>query len=77
MGYSNRTWCCPYFGWDEKLCIHCDAGRLKFPDRKAITGYAERYCGDVNGWTKCTVAQELNRYYERTESNGKENQKRR
>ena len=40
---------------------------MEFPDRKAATEYADRYCADLNGWKECSVAASLLRYYERKE----------
>ena len=67
MGYSNRTWNCPFFKWDEKMCVHCEGGRISFPDRKASEEYISRYCASVANWNDCSVASNLLRYYERTE----------
>lgn len=67
MGYSNKTFACPFFKWDERLCVHCEGGRPTFPDRAAATEYIDRYCADVNGWRDCSIAKTLLRYYERTD----------
>ena len=67
MGYSNKTFTCPFFKWDERLCVHCEGGRPSFPDRKAAQEYIDRYCGGLDGWKDCSIAQNLLRYYERTE----------
>ncbi len=67
MGWSNRTWTCPFFKWDERLCVHCEGGRMVFPDWKAATEYADRYCAAQSGWKACSVAASLLRYYERKE----------
>lgn len=67
MGYSNKTFTCPFFRWDERLCIHCEGGRIAYPDRKTAEEYINRYCGSVVHWKECSVASNLLRYYERTE----------
>lgn len=68
MGYSNRYWTCPFFTWDEKLKVHCEGGLVKFPDRKTLTGYADRHCSSENGWKNCSVARAMLEYYERKEA---------
>ncbi len=64
-GYSHRGWACPFFRWDERERISCEGGRMDFPDRMALTEYADRYCANVQGWKSCTMAEGLLRYYER------------
>lgn len=67
MGYSNKTWQCPFFRWDERLCVHCEGGKVEFPDMKVRDYYINRYCADNPGWKKCTIASFLERFYEREE----------
>ena len=69
MGYSNRTWSCPFFTWDERLCVHCEGGCVTFPDREAEQDYIRQYCAsrDAVGWKACSVAGNLLKYYERTD----------
>lgn len=67
MGYSNRTWMCPFFGWDEKTKIHCEAGRIVFGDDASLRAYAERHCGSITGWKSCTMAKNWMDYYARKE----------
>ncbi len=71
-GYSNRNWCCPFFIWDERLAVHCEGGRLRFPDREAAEAYAARFCGGHVEWRGCTVARSLLRYYERKQEEEEE-----
>lgn len=35
-GYSHKTWACPFFRWDERLCVRCEGGCMSFPDREAL-----------------------------------------
>lgn len=69
MAYDiQRTWVCPFYKWDERLCVHCEGGgRAAFPDRETAKDYADRYCGSLDGWEKCTLAAARVRYYERTD----------
>ena len=64
-GYSNKTFACPFFKWDEKLAVHCEGGRVTFPDKEAALEYIDRYCGSPAGWRSCSVAASLLKYYER------------
>ena len=66
-GYSHKTWACPFFHWDERLCVRCEGGCMSFPDREALAEYADRYCANLQDWKSCTVAANLLKYYERTE----------
>lgn len=68
MGYSNKTFACPFFKWDERLCVHCEGGRPTFPDRAAAQEFIDKHCGDINGWRTCSIAAVLLRYYERTDT---------
>lgn len=65
MGYSNRTWVCPFFTFDKKLEIHCEAGVLKFQDRAAIHRFSCAYCANKEHWRDCTLAGALWAQYER------------
>ena len=67
MGYSNRTWMCPFFVWDEMLAIHCEGGRLTFKDREQMLEYIDRHCACLQGWKNCSMAISLEKYYERTD----------
>jgi|GEM_PF-622458 len=64
MGYSKRTWVCPYFKWDERTKIHCECGVLCFINNKELGEYAEEYCSDYQ-WGSCTLARNRNRHYEK------------
>jgi len=67
-GYSHKYWTCPFFKWDEPLCVHCEGGKQQFPDKMAAQEYAEKYCANLEGWQHCTIAANLMRYYERQEA---------
>ena len=64
-GYSHKTWSCPFFVWDERMAVHCEGGRLRFPDREAVNEYTDRFCAGDMGWKNCTVARNLLLFYER------------
>ena len=66
-GYSHKTWACPFFRWDERLCVRCEGGCMGFPDREARAESADRYCANLQDGKSCTVAANLLKYYERTE----------
>ena len=68
LKYSHLTYCCPYYEWDGKTDMHCEGGRIAFPDRDTAQMYFQTYCGDVDGWRRCTVARAITRFYEREEA---------
>ena len=67
MGYSHLIYCCPYYEWDGKTDMHCEGGKIAFPDRATAQMYFNTYCGDVDGWRRCTVARAITRFYETQE----------
>lgn len=71
VGYSHKTWACPFFRWDERMCVHCEGGKVDFPDMDTRGEYIDRYCASVPGWEKCTIASSLENFYERKEKHGK------
>lgn len=68
MGYSSKTFVCPFFKWDERLRVHCEGGHLAFRDRPETEDYIDRHCADLEGWKGCSLAGSLLRYYERTDA---------
>lgn len=60
-----RTYCCPFWLYERKGCIHCEAGKLIFSDPSDFSDYADRYCAINPGWKNCTLAQSKLRSYER------------
>ena len=54
--YSHKTFICPFFKQDAKLCIYCEGGKIKFPDRKAAvilrTGIAPATGGRAAQWPR-------------------------
>lgn len=66
MSDTHKTWSCPFFVWDERLAIHCECGRPRFPDIETATDYTTQYCAGDQGWKDCTLARNMMRYYERT-----------
>ena len=43
MGYSSKTFVCPFFKWDERLRVHCEGGCLSFHDRPEAEDYIDRH----------------------------------
>lgn len=60
-----RVFECPFFKWEEKLRIHCEAGVLDFMSRDGYKDYCDKFCGDALGWKGCTLAQNLGMEYEK------------
>ena len=65
MGYSQLTFCCPYYESNGKRSVHCEGGRVKLPTAEAEKEYIRFYCADHLGWKRCTVARAITRFYER------------
>lgn len=61
--WSNRLWVCPFFGWDERAAVHCEAGVIRLRDQRSINVYAANFCG--GDWESCTLARALLAAYER------------
>ena len=60
-----KTYQCPFWRWEKPLCSCCEAGKLVFLDGQARTEYINQYCGNIEDWHKCTLAQGMERYYQR------------
>ena len=45
--------------------LTCEAGKLSFPDGESFDDYVDTYCANQCGWSKCSMAVILQRYYER------------
>ena len=71
MGHSHRNWICPYFSYDEKTRVHCEAGVIRMPDVPAMLAFARTYCGNLPGWEQCPLAQSMSAYYDRVEEQTK------
>lgn len=69
-GYSNRTWICPFFKWDEKQRVHCEGGTITMPDKQAYKAYIDQYCSSC-GWGGCSMSATLMDYYERQDAEEK------
>ena len=68
-GYSHWNWKCPYFRWDKKTDLHCEAGVLKFKDGDHKKSYAVRYCCNLSDWETCSLAAALSHFYEKGNEN--------
>ena len=75
MGYSHITWACPYFSYDSKRVVKCEAGRINFPDREAEKEHVHKYCADPKNWRQCSLAAYMNGYYARQEEEELEERK--
>lgn len=60
-----RVFECPFYQWCRGHTVYCEAGRLEFPGGEAYADYCNRFCGDPTGWRGCTLAQALDRDYDR------------
>ncbi|MBQ6059425.1 MAG: hypothetical protein IJL39_05160 [Clostridia bacterium] len=66
-GYSSKTWCCPFFRYDKKREVRCEAGAASFATKETFERYTDTYCASVNGWRDCTLAAALVREYDEME----------
>lgn len=64
-----RVFQCPYYKWTGGLRVFCESGRTDFTSKQALRDFVCRYCGSDPGWKSCTMAQRLNREYERGQRN--------
>lgn len=66
-GYTSRRFQCPFFKWDEKRKVHCEAGVIAMP-LPELHQYMDDYCANHPGWKRCPLAESLGSYYDRQES---------
>lgn len=67
-----RSMYCPfivtdYFDKRGENRISCEHGKLCFHDRESFDCYVNDYCGNKEGWERCTIAINLIKYYDRKE----------
>lgn len=60
-----KTIYCPFWKWCEETRVHCEGGKLVFPDRAAKEAFTGTLCGNRWDWRRCSLARMLNDYYER------------
>lgn len=68
----GKTYCCPFYRWEETLGVHCEGGCVRFPDKETRDAYLEKYCSANPCWEQCSIAAELQRYYERMDNHGRQ-----
>lgn len=57
MGWSKRTWCCPYYTGDKKTHINCLCAKaITLRTAEGMRRYADLYCASVDGWRRCSLA---------------------
>ena len=69
MDYWHKKWACPFFKWDERLCVGCEGGKLRFADTEHALAYMDAHCANMPGWEQCSVAVSLLQYYDRQGEN--------
>ncbi len=67
MSKEKYYWCCPYFRWESKGAVCCEAGRLHLPGGETAAEFYRCFCANNPGWRHCTAARALNLHYERLE----------
>lgn len=63
-----KSYFCPYYLWEEPLCVYCEGGKLRFRDFAHRRDYVYTYCAAVKGFEACSVAGAITKSYERSES---------
>lgn len=63
----GKTFECPFYRWEERLAIHCEMADVKFPDKGVRDEYLGRFCSALPGWGHCSLARQMNLFYERME----------
>jgi len=63
----HKYWACPFFKWDGKQEISCEAGRVRLPDADSANAYMNAFCADSSNWKRCSLAAALMDYYEKAE----------
>lgn len=58
MGYWHKYWSCPFFKWDQKDALGCEAAKVHLP-ASVQCDYYDAYCANTPGWERCTLAQEM------------------
>lgn len=51
-----RTYCCPYYKWDDGKTVHCEGGKIGCGSEECREHYIRTYCADPKGWQGCSVA---------------------
>jgi hypothetical protein len=69
MAYIVYT--CPYYRREERLCMICEGGMVRFRDLDHRNDYVNAYCTANPGWQACSIAQAITKSYERKDRNGK------
>ena len=62
--YRHKIFTCPYFIYDKKDCITCEAGTIRMPLKQLLDEYAEKYCQAEYGYYHCTLAKVLSLFYD-------------
>lgn len=58
---------CPFFKKTKGMKTYCEGGSVTHPDREARREYLAQFCADINCWHNCTIADAMEKYYERKE----------
>lgn len=68
-----RTMQCPYLTYCKGYTVYCEAGTLRFTGYGTWDDYTRRFCADIDGWKRCTLAQAKGREYE-AEADGRKSE---
>lgn len=59
-----KTMICPFYMYDDRLTLRCEAGRLDFHTVQQKADYINKYCSALDGYKFCTLAASLEKMYE-------------
>lgn len=63
-----KTWCCPFFSWEDGLKVYCEGACVAFRTQEVRQKYINRYCAAVPGWEGCPIAEQLVAAYEKEDT---------
>lgn len=58
---------CPFFKFERGMKLHCEGGVVCFLTARHRCEYLEKYCANLEGHKKCSIADEVYKEYEKNE----------
>jgi len=56
---------CPFYKKNKGMKTYCEGGAVNHPDKIARREYMAQFCADLNNWHRCSIAEAMEKYYER------------
>ena len=71
--YWSEIFICPYYVSDEKDRITCEnRNAMRFYTVRATKEFICEFCASHEGWKQCTIAQMLDKHYDKEYKDDKE-----